>query len=77
MEVIHQTDGSAKVDRPAVLAKGKVLQNLRAMFLGRRRRSWARAAGGRGHLFPGLLCWLSHPPRHPHHLQIHFMRCLW
>lgn len=33
-EVIHQTEGLARTDRPAVLAKGKVLQDLRAISLG-------------------------------------------
>lgn len=76
MEVIHQTDGLAGIDRLAVLAKGKVLQDLRATSLGKLRRSRAQAVGRRGYLFPGLLCWLLHPPRHPQRLQIRFMRCL-
>lgn len=77
MEVIHQTDGLAGIDRLAVLAKGKVLQDLRVMSLGKLWRSQARAVGRRGYLFPGLFCWLLYPPCHPQRPQIHFMRCLW
>lgn len=76
MEVIHQTDGLAGIGRLAVLAKGKVLQDLRVMSLGKLWRSRARAVGRRGYLFPGLLCWLLHPPCHSQCPQIRFRRCL-